>query len=133
MTPAWIEPATFWFLTQHLNHCATAVPHFRDIISEILKFRGMDCIAVRNSPDVCDVLLSLDINSGFFPPKKYLFIQPQHSVHESDHARCSTVGYASVNTSHIIRTLQNIIIISSASVPVPIIRTNYSDRSYNVV
>ena len=26
MTPAGIEPATFWFVAQHLNHCATAVP-----------------------------------------------------------------------------------------------------------
>jgi len=26
MTPAGIETATFWFVVQHLNHCATAVP-----------------------------------------------------------------------------------------------------------
>ena len=26
LTPAGIEPATFRFLAQHLNHCATAVP-----------------------------------------------------------------------------------------------------------
>ena len=26
MTPAWIETATFRFVAQHLNHCATAVP-----------------------------------------------------------------------------------------------------------
>jgi len=26
MTPAGIEPATFRFVPQHLNHCATAVP-----------------------------------------------------------------------------------------------------------
>ena len=26
MTPAGIEPATFQFLAQHLNHCATMVP-----------------------------------------------------------------------------------------------------------
>jgi hypothetical protein len=29
MTPAGIEPATFRFVTQHLNHCVTAVPHIR--------------------------------------------------------------------------------------------------------
>jgi len=28
MTPAGIEPATFWFVAQHLNHCATAVPNW---------------------------------------------------------------------------------------------------------
>jgi len=27
MTPAGIEPATFQFVAQHLNHGATAVPH----------------------------------------------------------------------------------------------------------
>ena len=27
MTPAGIEPATFRFVAQHLNHCATAVPN----------------------------------------------------------------------------------------------------------
>ena len=27
MTPAGIEPATFRFVSQHLNHCATAVPY----------------------------------------------------------------------------------------------------------
>ena len=28
LTPVGIEPATFRFVTQHLNHCATAVPDF---------------------------------------------------------------------------------------------------------
>jgi len=27
MTPAGTESATFRFIAQHLNHCATAVPH----------------------------------------------------------------------------------------------------------
>jgi len=27
MKPAGIEPATFRFVAQHLNHCATAVPY----------------------------------------------------------------------------------------------------------
>jgi hypothetical protein len=26
MTPSGIEPTTFWFVAQYLNHCATAVP-----------------------------------------------------------------------------------------------------------
>ena len=29
LTPAGIEPATFRFVAQHLNHCATAVPHLQ--------------------------------------------------------------------------------------------------------
>ena len=32
MTPAGIEPTTFRFVAQHLNHCATAVPlQFRTV------------------------------------------------------------------------------------------------------
>jgi len=30
VTPAGIEPATFQFVAQHLNHCAAAVPTFED-------------------------------------------------------------------------------------------------------
>ena len=35
MTPSVIEPATFRFVAQHLNHCATAVP--QEELNEILK------------------------------------------------------------------------------------------------
>ena len=40
MTPAGIELATFWFVVQHLNHWATAVPfvylyiHFITVYSD---------------------------------------------------------------------------------------------------
>ena len=37
MTPAGIEPATFRFVAQHLNHCATAVPYIY-IYIYIIKF-----------------------------------------------------------------------------------------------
>jgi hypothetical protein len=33
--PAGIEPATFWFVAQHLNHCATAVPVTSELHVEI--------------------------------------------------------------------------------------------------
>ena len=35
LTPAGIEPATFRFVAQHLNHCATAVPRIPYLISLI--------------------------------------------------------------------------------------------------
>jgi len=41
MTPAGIEPATFRFVAQHLNHCATAVkkntlpPHYKHQMVDI--------------------------------------------------------------------------------------------------
>jgi len=34
MTPAGIEPATFWFVAQHLNHCATAFLAFKKRITD---------------------------------------------------------------------------------------------------
>jgi len=36
VTPAGIEPATFLFVAQHLNHCATAVPIFKLLFQQIL-------------------------------------------------------------------------------------------------
>jgi len=35
MTPAGIEPTTFRFVAQHLNHCATAVP---EIITQYARY-----------------------------------------------------------------------------------------------
>ena len=37
MTPSGIEPATFRFVAQHLNHCATAVPLFKAICGKNLR------------------------------------------------------------------------------------------------
>jgi len=31
LTPAGIKPATYRFVAQHLNHCATAVPAFNEV------------------------------------------------------------------------------------------------------
>jgi len=30
LTPAGIEPATFRFVAQHLNHCAITVPYYKE-------------------------------------------------------------------------------------------------------
>jgi hypothetical protein len=35
VTPSGIEPATFRFVAQFLNHCATACPHY---LSDYLKY-----------------------------------------------------------------------------------------------
>ena len=53
MTPYGIEPATFRFVAQHLNHCATAVPRFQGniITKEHVKYTLFlsDCKQVRIS------------------------------------------------------------------------------------
>ena len=36
MTPAGIKPATFRIVAQHLNHCATAVPHHSLAVTAIV-------------------------------------------------------------------------------------------------
>jgi len=36
---AGIEPATFRFVAQHLNHCATAVPSIIDLMNAIAKHK----------------------------------------------------------------------------------------------
>jgi len=41
MTPLAIEPATFRFVAQHLNHCATAVPASKGQMGFNLAFKGL--------------------------------------------------------------------------------------------
>ena len=44
MTPSGIEPATFRFVAQHLNHCAAAIPNkriYRYVKSLYYKQRGL--------------------------------------------------------------------------------------------
>ena len=54
LTPAGIEPATFRFVAQHLNHCATAVPKqlLGDVKNEKIlenKRRSVRLYSVENS------------------------------------------------------------------------------------
>jgi len=56
MTPAGIEPATFRFAAQHLNHCATAIPCFllfHNVINNvplIKKIPGRSRVMTRDRP-----------------------------------------------------------------------------------
>ena len=43
MTPSGIEPAAFRFVTQHLNHCATAVPQYKEVIIIIIIIMFLKC------------------------------------------------------------------------------------------
>ena len=46
LIPAGIEPATFRFVAQHLNHCATAVPRRCGAEDEILSHVVCECEAL---------------------------------------------------------------------------------------
>jgi len=48
LTPAGIEPATFQFVAQHLNHCATAAPYLN---MHICKKGKVIPLQARSGPD----------------------------------------------------------------------------------
>ena len=50
LTPAGIEPATFRFVAQHLNHCATAVPYIRHIWIKTVLCSRMVSLFLHTSP-----------------------------------------------------------------------------------
>jgi len=49
MTPSGIEPATFRFVAQRLNHCATAVPHIAGRDSHIIVDTDKEFAEVRRN------------------------------------------------------------------------------------
>jgi len=57
LTPAGIEPATYRFVAQHLNHCATAVPNisFECVLKKVqasvedVNFLGQTDLALRKT------------------------------------------------------------------------------------
>ena len=58
LTPAGIEPATFWTVAERLNHCANAVP---DKISNIFKYTVFLCMNI-----LCDSFVSCMILMKLF-------------------------------------------------------------------
>jgi len=59
MTPAGIEPATFRFVAQHLNHCATSAPTFFLRFSNSALRRQYTCRILNNllaAPDVLTIV-----------------------------------------------------------------------------
>ena len=57
MTPSGIEPATFRFVVQHLNHCATAVPKFTK------KLKKFICSVILSSITILHLTGSHPLNS----------------------------------------------------------------------
>jgi len=53
LTPAGIEPATFRFVAQRLNHCATAVPNRNQYQGYLLGDKGGRCLGLRTLPPPC--------------------------------------------------------------------------------
>ena len=50
MTPSRIEPATFGFVAQHLNHCATAVPKMQQLFRLLISLSPPYMFPATNSP-----------------------------------------------------------------------------------
>ena len=59
MTRAGIEPATFRFVTQHLNHCATAVPNRNKYQEYFLGDKGSRCVGLTTLPPSCAYCLAI--------------------------------------------------------------------------
>jgi len=60
VTPAGIEPATFRFVVQHLNHCAAAVPTSKEIILKMTD--SSNWFSVVSS---CEISFCRCLNVGF--------------------------------------------------------------------
>ena len=52
MTPSGIEPATFRFVAQHLNHCATAAPDHKLSQTEIMAGTSLPTVKQNSLNDV---------------------------------------------------------------------------------
>jgi len=70
LTPAGIEPATFRFVAQHLNHCATTVPGMPDVITLIILGKStnkLEMVVIENGIQSFDALLKgpAGVDTGF--------------------------------------------------------------------
>jgi hypothetical protein len=81
MTPSGIDPATFWFVAQCLNHCATMCPHSR-------------CTGTTNMNVKCGKLLNWD-SAILFTTLWFDDIICYH-IHHCNH--CATFSLCSVLT-----------------------------------
>ena len=79
MTPAGIEPATFRFVAQHLNHCATAVPH---LCKYPWKYSSETCTNVVQLANYDDI--TFPRQKDFLTPDIQMSCVVNHTVHVYD-------------------------------------------------
>jgi len=53
MTPVGIEPVTFRFVAQHLNHCATTVTNRNEYQEYFVRGKGSRCERLTTLPPSC--------------------------------------------------------------------------------
>jgi len=66
----WIEPATFRFVAQHLNHCPTAIPRRRTVRHKITH--------VMEKPPAS--IFRVEVEGNSFPPKRRQISKRLHGV-----------------------------------------------------
>ena len=91
MLPAGIEPATFRFVTQHLNHCATAIKHTitkwgiayyviasyftrSGVISRYQHTEGDTFFLFQMKPTRCTLPLSIFISNSLHVSDNYVYV-----------------------------------------------------------
>ena len=67
MTPSGIEPGTFRFVAQYLNHCATAVPNRNEYQEDFLGGKCGRCLRLTILPPPCAIFTKSG-NLNFLEP-----------------------------------------------------------------
>jgi hypothetical protein len=84
MTPSGIEPATFRFVAQYLNHCATAVPETKRVPNDMQVFAITKVFRLTSSGDRWVMFTCSPVDMSFLPC--YTF-----QVHSASRSLCLSI------------------------------------------
>jgi hypothetical protein len=122
VTPSGIEPATFRFVAQHLNHCATAVPGVTDCDHLIFRLHRVDIVieTVKNSGAAGyiilfglvfsskgpDIFLSSSFSASIGSPSEFLIEHKRGALGDllRSHPSYDDVAALCARSSHLVAT-----------------------------